>query len=332
MRRRAYAGAELVINISGSPFRIGIVETRREMIATRAADHQVTLVYANLVGANDGLVFDGGGFVGQNGKMLSKRRASRSAFRPHVDLDRTARLRTENTTWRCDRADYVDAHPRRARSAFQRDCRHQRSRATLTYPVPAHRSFFLPPETTRKPAREELCEDMLDALALGIGDYFEKTGAFKTIGVALSGGRDSLLTLLIAHRYARPRHQRRAGQAAPRVLHAVALLFGRNATTRQHVCQNLGVPLGSSRSTTPSSARWRRPRQMLGGAGTDRDHPAERPGAHSRAADVELGELLGRALPADRQHEREGRRLHHDRRRPDGRAGVIANVPKTVVM
>jgi NAD+ synthase (glutamine-hydrolysing) len=42
---------------------------------------------------------------------------------------------------------------------------------------------------------------LLDALALGIGDYFEKTGAFKTIGVALSGGRDSLLCLYLARRW-----------------------------------------------------------------------------------------------------------------------------------
>jgi len=38
-------------------------------------------------------------------------------------------------------------------------------------------------------------------LALGIGDYFEKTGAFQSIGVALSGGRDSLLVLAIARRW-----------------------------------------------------------------------------------------------------------------------------------
>jgi NAD+ synthase (glutamine-hydrolysing) len=42
-----------------------------------------------------------------------------------------------------------------------------------------------------------MCEDVLDALALGIGDYFEKTRAFRSLGVALSGGRDSTLTLLL---------------------------------------------------------------------------------------------------------------------------------------
>ncbi|WNZ61647.1 NAD(+) synthase [Myxococcus sp. MxC21-1] len=76
-------------------------------------------------------------------------------------------------------------------------------RDALTYPVPPHRSFFLPSPDTRRTARDALCEDILDALSLGVGDYFEKTRAFKVLGIALSGGRDSLLTLLIAHRYAK---------------------------------------------------------------------------------------------------------------------------------
>ncbi len=54
MRRRTYSGAELVVNLSASPFRVGVVDTRRELIATRAADHQCTIAYANALGSNDG--------------------------------------------------------------------------------------------------------------------------------------------------------------------------------------------------------------------------------------------------------------------------------------
>ena len=39
-KRRTYSGAELVCNVSASPFRLGVVQTRRELIATRAADYQ----------------------------------------------------------------------------------------------------------------------------------------------------------------------------------------------------------------------------------------------------------------------------------------------------
>ena len=67
--------------------------------------------------------------------------------------------------------------------------------------MPANRSFFQPGPPPATTPREDFCEDLLDALALGVGDYFEKTGAFQTIGVALSGGRDSLLCLYIARRW-----------------------------------------------------------------------------------------------------------------------------------
>ncbi|MBK6697707.1 MAG: NAD(+) synthase [Myxococcales bacterium] len=200
MRRRCYAGAELVVNVSASPFRVGVVATRREMIATRSGDNQATLVYANMVGANDGLVFDGGGYVAQNGRMLLEARRFAEGFAAMtVDLDRTRRLRVENTTWRTDQETYVaEGRPKARRVAVTGETS---GRELLRYPRPASGSFFLPHETPRVGARAEFFEELLDALALGVGDYFEKTGAFKTIGVALSGGRDSLLCLLIAHRY-----------------------------------------------------------------------------------------------------------------------------------
>ncbi len=82
MRRRCYSGAEIVCNLSASPFRAGVTSTRREMIATRASDNQCTVVYANLVGGNDGLVFDGGGYVNQNGRPMLDAPASRRATTP----------------------------------------------------------------------------------------------------------------------------------------------------------------------------------------------------------------------------------------------------------
>ncbi|KFE62522.1 NAD(+) synthase [Hyalangium minutum] len=202
-RRRTYSGGELVVNLSASPFRIGFVDTRRELIATRAADHQCTIAYANALGSNDGIIFDGGGFLNQNGRHVHETPRFQEGYSAAVvDLDRTMRLRTENTTWRGDYEAWV---ARGGKPVPALDCTKvfQSKRDKLTYPVPAHRSFFLPGPDQRRPAREALCEDVLDALALGVGDYFEKTRAFKVIGIALSGGRDSLLTLLIAHRYAK---------------------------------------------------------------------------------------------------------------------------------
>jgi NAD+ synthase (glutamine-hydrolysing) len=204
MRRRCWAGAELVVNVSASPFRVGVQETRREMIATRAADNQATVAYCNLFGGNDGLVFDGGGFVSQNGRTLLEAPRFREGFAAvTVDLDRTRRLRSENTTFRHDREAFVARSGERGEDPQRIQLGAEpKSRAALAFPAPAHKSFFLPPpEKPRPSARAAFCEELLDALATGVGDYFVKTGVFKTIGVALSGGRDSLLCLWIARRW-----------------------------------------------------------------------------------------------------------------------------------
>lgn len=213
MRRRCYAGAELVVNISASPFRLGVGETRREMICTRAGDNQCVVVYANLVGGNDNLVFDGGGYIAQNGRLVHEApRFREGVSAATVDLDRTARLRREITTWRTDQELSAATAPKIVHVKVTEPTA---GRAELRYPAPAHRSFFLPAPGEPRPARAAFCEDLLDALALGLGGYFTKIGAFKTIGVALSGGRDSLLCLILAHRWVT-----RAGLAPSKVLRA----------------------------------------------------------------------------------------------------------------
>jgi NAD+ synthase (glutamine-hydrolysing) len=199
MKRRAYSGAELICNVSASPFRIGVEGTRRELLSTRAGDHQCTIAYANQVGAQDGLIFDGGGYVNQNGRMaLELERFRQGHAACVVDLERTLRLRTENTTWRDDRKSWAAREAPVPVLSVPVTTR----RDGLRYPTPGHRSFFLPAPVERPSARAQYCDDLLDALALGVGDYFEKTKGFSRLGIALSGGRDSLLTLLIAHRWA----------------------------------------------------------------------------------------------------------------------------------
>ncbi|MHB8874888.1 MAG: NAD(+) synthase [Myxococcaceae bacterium] len=267
MRRRTYSGAELVLNLSASPFRVGVVSTRRELIATRAADHQCTIAYANAVGANDGLIFDGGGFVNQNGRPVLEAPRFQEGFAACVvDLDRTARLRSENSTWRSDRESYARGDclvnelvvPAKAFSA---------ARDGLVFPSPPHKSFFLPAPETRRSPREEMCEDLLDALSLGVGDYFEKTRAFRCIGIALSGGRDSLLTLLIAHRYAK-----RARPADPGALINTFYMPTRysSAATRQ-AAETIAKELGVSFAVLSIDEAFEREKEaaqkMLGSGG-----------------------------------------------------------------
>jgi NAD+ synthase (glutamine-hydrolysing) len=200
MRRRCYSGAEIVANVSTSPYRMGIDATRREMLATRAADNQAVLLYANAVGGQDGLVYDGGGFVFQNGRLvLDAPRYRRGWWAAIVDLDRTERLRRENTTWRTDcEAFRLEQMP--VRVIRSEACTADRSR--FIYPAPEGGSFFLPASSTPVDARTRALDDLFETLALGVKSYFEKTGAFRSLGLALSGGRDSMLTLLVAWRAA----------------------------------------------------------------------------------------------------------------------------------
>jgi NAD+ synthase (glutamine-hydrolysing) len=200
MRRRCYSGADIVVNVSASPYRLGIVSTRREMLATRSADNQSVLVYANAIGGQDGLVFDGGGYVFQNGRCLHDAPRFKQGFTACVvDLDRTTRLRTEHTTWRSDcesfqRAGHIVSIAHSASGTVE---------VPLDYPAPDGGSFFLPPDRSpERSARDEALDDMFEVLALGLKDYLEKSGAFTSFGIALSGGRDSMLSLLVAWRAA----------------------------------------------------------------------------------------------------------------------------------
>jgi NAD+ synthase (glutamine-hydrolysing) len=199
MRRRCYSGAELVVNLSASPYRVGVVSTRREMLATRSADNQTLLLYVNAVGGQDGLVFDGGGYVFQNGRMLLDAPRFRAGLTTcTVDMDRTSRLRTENTTWRSE----VENFQRERRPVpLLRSSSAAVVAKGLSYPLPEGDNFFLPPVSVpTRSARDEVLDDLYEALALGLKDYYKKSGAFKRFGVALSGGRDSLLSLLVAWR------------------------------------------------------------------------------------------------------------------------------------
>lgn len=248
MRRRCYAGAELMVNISASPYRMGVMGTRREMINTRAGDNQCVIAYVNQVGANDGLIFDGGGFVVQNGRpMLEAPRWVEGVASAVVDLDRTQRLRTENTTWRVDCLEAMD-DPKLPRVI--RATEPGAARDALRYPAPAGASFFLPSAAAPRSAREDFCEDLLDALCLGVGDYFEKTGAFKGVGIAVSGGRDSLLTLLVAWRWVQRRHAdldeaaRRAktGELLRAFYMPTRYSSGHTSECARLICEELGVP------------------------------------------------------------------------------------------
>ena len=73
-------GAEIVLNLSASPFGLGKPGIRREMVATLARTHGRPICYCNVVGGNDQLVFDGNSFaVNSRGELIAQLPGFRTA-------------------------------------------------------------------------------------------------------------------------------------------------------------------------------------------------------------------------------------------------------------
>jgi NAD+ synthetase len=65
-------GAELILNLSASPFIIGKVQRRAQMLGAIAAQHRVPICYCNAAGGNDELIFDGNSIaLGADGSLLA---------------------------------------------------------------------------------------------------------------------------------------------------------------------------------------------------------------------------------------------------------------------
>lgn len=63
VERSAAAGARLLINLNASPYDIGKQARRKALLERKSRDNAISIVYANLVGGQDELVFDGGSLV-----------------------------------------------------------------------------------------------------------------------------------------------------------------------------------------------------------------------------------------------------------------------------
>ncbi len=86
----ALAGAQLLTNISASPFHVGKDREREEMLQVRARDNACFVAYCNAVGGQDELVFDGHSVVlDDEGEILARAPGFDEALLV-VDLDPAA--------------------------------------------------------------------------------------------------------------------------------------------------------------------------------------------------------------------------------------------------
>ncbi len=81
IKNQVEKGADLLINISASPFEMNKPNLRYRMLLSHVRKHRVPLLYLNLVGGNDDLLFDGNSLVlGRTGSVLAQGKSFEEDF------------------------------------------------------------------------------------------------------------------------------------------------------------------------------------------------------------------------------------------------------------
>jgi NAD+ synthase (glutamine-hydrolysing) len=176
----ALAGAQLVVNLSSSPFHVGKDREREEMLRVRARDNSCFIAYCNMAGGQDELIFDGTSVVlDDEGELVARARSFEEELLV-VDLDP------------------VSAVGRRLRDVRRRSLALDRGATTppteIVLPPPRAQTSFLHPVPA---APLDDLEQMRLALELGLRDYVGKN-RFRDVVIGLSGGIDSALTAAVA--------------------------------------------------------------------------------------------------------------------------------------
>jgi len=176
----ALAGAELLVNLSASPYHVGKAEEREEMLVTRARDNSVYLAFCNLVGGQDELLFDGHSVVlDHEGEVLARAPGFEEALLV-VDLDPS------------------EAIGRRLRDVRRRALAREREneQEPVVVELGPSNKVLQGLGGTVVPFDPEL-EQMRRALVLALRDYVGKNG-FSDVVLGLSGGIDSALVAALA--------------------------------------------------------------------------------------------------------------------------------------
>ena len=158
----AEAGAEIVINLSSSPFHAGKRLERIELLRSHSLAYGIPMLYCNMVGAQDELIFDGESMaVNAKGRLVALGRQFEEDL---VTIDCGTDSASDES---------VDSGQEGGNKGF----------------------FSMDSEIEVPPVHYE--RETLRALSLGISDYFRKCGFARAV-IGLSGGIDSALTTCIA--------------------------------------------------------------------------------------------------------------------------------------
>jgi NAD+ synthase (glutamine-hydrolysing) len=176
----ALAGAELIVNLSASPYHAGKGLQREAMLVQRARDSLVAVLFCNMIGGQDELVFDGHSVaLDQEGEVVARAPQFEEAIVTcAVDPGAVAAARLRDPRHRSAK--------RRGSAAATFLTRLELDGSAAPDEVGGGVADLLGPE-----------EEVYAALRTGLRDYVEKN-RFDHVVLALSGGIDSALTALIA--------------------------------------------------------------------------------------------------------------------------------------
>ncbi len=180
--------AELVVNLSASPYHMGKGEEREQLFAARCSDYRCFLAFCNAVGGQDELVFDGHSLViGPDGTVLARgKQFEQDLVVVDLDLDAASAHRATDARWN-DQTETTASGRVTVVHAAQPSVPRTKAKPTPKPPAPKlSLPALLSPDT-----------EVYHALTLGTADYVRKNG-FRGTVLGLSGGIDSALALTIA--------------------------------------------------------------------------------------------------------------------------------------
>ncbi len=170
----ALSGCEVLVNINASPYYKGKYEFKENFLRARAQDNIAYVVYVNMVGGQDELVFDGRSMViDPEGKVIARAKAfEEDLLFVSLEVERVKRKRLLDLRLREKGVDNPSVN------AF----------------IPAQEKALCEVRVEVSPKDEE---EVYKALLLAIRDYVEKN-SFERVVLGLSGGIDSSLVACLA--------------------------------------------------------------------------------------------------------------------------------------
>jgi len=161
-------GARVLFNISASPYYAGKLKIREDLLSKRVMQTVAFIVYTNLVGGQDEVIYDGGSFImGPNGKVVAQAaRLEEDLVIADLDLTQTGEYKPKGI-----KATHIER------------------------PNAAKPKKPIEPRIIKDQPNE--LETIYNALVLGTRDYLKKNGFTKAV-IGISGGIDSAIVAAIA--------------------------------------------------------------------------------------------------------------------------------------